>query len=187
MNIPKDPVMLMSYINTQLRDNYPSLSELSKSLGLDENEIMDKLKDIVRSESLNISSKNPSDNSYDSKSIPLYIELKYHAEDGSFLESAVEGLELPDHVKIVSWNMIKKENTGVDSFEGESIKSMKSLKPEIVVRELILNKLPLSEEEKKDKSEEEIKNLQDELVNKYLPYFLEAFEEVELEMKNEQE
>ena len=82
--------------------------------------------------------------------------------------------------------MIKKENVGVDSFEGESIKSMKSLKPEIVVRELILNKLPLSEEEKKDKSEEEIKNLQDELVNKYLPYFLEAFEEVEIEMKNEQ-
>ena len=150
-------------------------------------EIMDKLKDIVSSESLNISSKNPSDNSYDSKSIPLYIELKYHAEDGSFLESAVEGLELPDHVKIISWNMIKKENVGVDSFEGESIKSMKSLKPEIVVRELILNKLPLSEEEKKDKSEEDIKNLQDELVNKYLPYFLEAFEEVEIEMKNEQE
>ncbi len=46
MNIPKDPVMLMSYINTQLRDNYPSLSELAKSLGLDENEIMDKLNGI---------------------------------------------------------------------------------------------------------------------------------------------
>jgi hypothetical protein len=46
MNIPKDPVMLMSYINTQLRDNYPSLAELTKSLGLDENEIMDKLNNI---------------------------------------------------------------------------------------------------------------------------------------------
>ena len=46
MNIPKDPVMLMSYINTQLRDNYPSLAELTKSLGLDENEIMDKLNSI---------------------------------------------------------------------------------------------------------------------------------------------
>jgi hypothetical protein len=43
MNIPKDPVMLMSYINTQLRDNYPSLTELAKSLGADENEIRDKL------------------------------------------------------------------------------------------------------------------------------------------------
>ena len=43
MNIPKDPVMLMSYINTQLRDNYPSLTELAKSRGADENEIRDKL------------------------------------------------------------------------------------------------------------------------------------------------
>ena len=46
MNIPKDPVMLMSYINTQLRDNYSSLSELTKSLGLDEKEIIDKMSSI---------------------------------------------------------------------------------------------------------------------------------------------
>ena len=25
MNLPKDPVMLLSYLNTQLRDNYDSL------------------------------------------------------------------------------------------------------------------------------------------------------------------
>lgn len=31
MNIPKDPVMLLSYVNTQLRDNYPSLEEFCKS------------------------------------------------------------------------------------------------------------------------------------------------------------
>ena len=46
MNIPKDPVMLMSYLNTQLRDNYPSLEELVKSLGLDEKEIAEKLASI---------------------------------------------------------------------------------------------------------------------------------------------
>ncbi len=46
MNIPNDPVMLMSYINTQLRDNYPSLSELAGSLGLDEKEIENKLNGI---------------------------------------------------------------------------------------------------------------------------------------------
>ncbi len=46
MNIPKDPVMLMSYLNTQLRDNYPSLEELVKSLGLDEKEITEKLASI---------------------------------------------------------------------------------------------------------------------------------------------
>ena len=46
MNIPNDPVMLMSYINTQLRDNYDSLNELSKSLGLNEQDIISKLASI---------------------------------------------------------------------------------------------------------------------------------------------
>lgn len=35
MNIPKDPMMLLSYLNTQLRDFYPSLEELCKSMDLD--------------------------------------------------------------------------------------------------------------------------------------------------------
>lgn len=43
MPIPTDPAILLSYINTQLRDNYPSLDELSKSLSVDENEIKSKL------------------------------------------------------------------------------------------------------------------------------------------------
>lgn len=29
MNLPKDPIMLLSVVNTQLRDNYPSLAELA--------------------------------------------------------------------------------------------------------------------------------------------------------------
>lgn len=44
--IPKDPVMLLSYINTQLRDFYPSLDELCKSLSLDKEELLTKLKTI---------------------------------------------------------------------------------------------------------------------------------------------
>ncbi len=43
MPIPTDPAILLSYINTQLRDNYSSLEELSKSLSVDENEIKSKL------------------------------------------------------------------------------------------------------------------------------------------------
>lgn len=42
--IPKDPFMLLSYVNTQLRDNYKSLADLCSSLGLDSSEIEDKLK-----------------------------------------------------------------------------------------------------------------------------------------------
>jgi len=33
--IPKDPMMLLSWINTQLRDFYPSLEELCKAHDLD--------------------------------------------------------------------------------------------------------------------------------------------------------
>lgn len=41
--IPKDPVMLLSYINTQLRDFYDSYEDLCKSFGLDPNEVKQKL------------------------------------------------------------------------------------------------------------------------------------------------
>ncbi len=34
--LPGDPMMLLSYINTQLRDNYEDLTELCKSLDVDE-------------------------------------------------------------------------------------------------------------------------------------------------------
>ena len=46
MSIPKDPVMLLSFVNTQLRDNYPSLEELASSYGISAKEIEDKLKAI---------------------------------------------------------------------------------------------------------------------------------------------
>lgn len=43
MPIPNDPFILLSYLNTQLRDNYSSLDELSKSLCVDVQEINTKL------------------------------------------------------------------------------------------------------------------------------------------------
>lgn len=43
MSIPQEPVILLSYINTQLRDFYPSLEELARSLDVSEQEIKDKL------------------------------------------------------------------------------------------------------------------------------------------------
>ena len=47
--IPKDPVMLLSYINTQLRDNYGSLEALADGLDIGKSEldeIVEKLKNI---------------------------------------------------------------------------------------------------------------------------------------------
>ena len=42
-NIPNDPVMLLSYINTQLRDFYPNMEELGKALGVDPKMVEEKL------------------------------------------------------------------------------------------------------------------------------------------------
>ena len=44
--IPKDPMILLSYINTQLRDNYSSLEELCQAMDLDEDQIKKTLSDI---------------------------------------------------------------------------------------------------------------------------------------------
>lgn len=41
--MPSDPVILLSYINTQLRDFYPSLSDLCVALDADEEAIREKL------------------------------------------------------------------------------------------------------------------------------------------------
>ena len=43
MAVPKDPVILLSYLSTQLRDFYPSLTELCRSLDLDQAEIEAKM------------------------------------------------------------------------------------------------------------------------------------------------
>lgn len=44
--LPKDPVMLLSFINMQLRDNYDSLTELCKTFMVEENTITEKLQSI---------------------------------------------------------------------------------------------------------------------------------------------
>lgn len=43
MSIPKDPVILLSFINLKLRDEYTSLDDLCKGLNLDLSELEKKL------------------------------------------------------------------------------------------------------------------------------------------------
>lgn len=43
MSLPKDPVMLLSVVNTKLRDYYPSLEELAKAEGVAQEEIIQNL------------------------------------------------------------------------------------------------------------------------------------------------
>lgn len=44
--MPKDPVILLSYVNTKLRDQYSSLEDLCASEGADPWEIINKLKEV---------------------------------------------------------------------------------------------------------------------------------------------
>ena len=41
--MPKDPVMLLSYVNTQLRDFYPSLAEFCAAMQTEESDLREKL------------------------------------------------------------------------------------------------------------------------------------------------
>lgn len=41
--MPKDPVILLSYINTQLRDFYPTLADFCEDKAVNQNEIEQKL------------------------------------------------------------------------------------------------------------------------------------------------
>lgn len=44
--IPKDPVMLLSFLNLKLRDFYKSLDDLCEDMDIERQEITDKLAEI---------------------------------------------------------------------------------------------------------------------------------------------
>ena len=43
-NLPQDPIILLSYINTQLRDHYATLAEFCAAMGTDQTELEKKLR-----------------------------------------------------------------------------------------------------------------------------------------------
>lgn len=45
-SLPNDPVMLMSFLNTQLRDHYPSLEALAEAYEFQVEDVIAKLKSI---------------------------------------------------------------------------------------------------------------------------------------------
>ena len=46
MDIPKDPAILLSYVNTKLRDDFSSLSDFCKSLCVPQEQSVTKLSSI---------------------------------------------------------------------------------------------------------------------------------------------
>jgi len=45
-NLPKDPMILLSVVNTKIRDQYHTLDALCEDLQIDKNELIDVLKGI---------------------------------------------------------------------------------------------------------------------------------------------
>ena len=45
MSLPQDPMMLFSYVNTKLRDNYSSLDALCDDLDVDKQQLEQKMAD----------------------------------------------------------------------------------------------------------------------------------------------
>ena len=43
-NLPQDPIILLSYINPQLRDHYATLAEFCAAMGTDQTELEKKLR-----------------------------------------------------------------------------------------------------------------------------------------------
>lgn len=43
MNLPKDPVILLSYVNTQLRDFYTNLDDFCQETGVDKEDLCQRL------------------------------------------------------------------------------------------------------------------------------------------------
>lgn len=46
MSLPKDPFMLLSFVNTKLRDEFPSLESFCDDLGINQQEIISILRKI---------------------------------------------------------------------------------------------------------------------------------------------
>lgn len=44
--LPQDPMILLSYVNTKLRDDYPSLDELCGALDVDRDELLRRLEGV---------------------------------------------------------------------------------------------------------------------------------------------
>lgn len=46
MNLPEEPMMLYSFINTKLRDSYDSLDALCEDMNVEKEAILEKLKSV---------------------------------------------------------------------------------------------------------------------------------------------
>ena len=101
------------------------------------------------------------------------LELYYNAEDTLALRALTEDMDFPENVSVVSWKAKEPSNGYQVDLGVHDIRSMSSIQPEDIVRQLVLSKVSI---DKENLTEEEYEKRQQEEVNKYMPYFLDAFD-----------
>ncbi len=102
------------------------------------------------------------------------LEVYYNAQDASELRTEINNTDFPENVSLVSWKSKESANGYQADFGSHDIKSMSSIDPEDIVRQLVLSK---SKIEKEGLTDEEYSKKQQEEVDRYMPYFLKAFDE----------
>ena len=102
------------------------------------------------------------------------LEVYYKAQEASELREAVNNMEFPENVSLVSWRSKESANGYRADFGSHDIKSMSSIDPEDIVRQLVLSK---SKIDKEGLTDEEYAKKQQEEVDRYMPYFINAFNE----------
>lgn len=86
-------------------------------------------------------------------------------------------LDFPEQVRIVSTKLIRQKNSDMMTLEKRTMREMQELDPVDVFSSLILSKLPLSFDQ--DADDEAKEKARKDAVEKYLPYFMDAFEKVQ--------
>ena len=84
----------------------------------------------------------------------------------------VEDTEFPNNVSVVSWKAKEMQNRYEVDFGVHDIRSISSIRPEDIVRQLVLSKAVIDE----GGTTEEYALRQEEEVKKFMPYFIEAFD-----------
>lgn len=103
-----------------------------------------------------------------------YVQLRFKMSDRNMIYNTVGGYTLPENVMIVSYDVIRANESTAALLENRTMKDMKDLKEQDIFKSLILTKNPDGVEDVDALSEEE----KETYVNKYLPYFMQAYNEV---------
>ena len=121
---------------------------------------------------------NPNSELFCQPGTKIYVELYYKPEDRVKLEEYVYENQVMDKLAIVSWHPVVDDKSDDFRLGDYTLKEMKNkIQFHDVIRSLVLthkaNSIP------DEVTDEERKKIEDELVEKYYPYFKEAWDAVE--------